>query len=498
MRKSNTRKKEQAAAAVIPIGFGFDLPPDRKPQQCLTFARTHEIAMRISSARETELRHIRRCHSCNARFRAFERDLGSDPHHSVHQQVRHVVIIGLGGSGKAVMAPLLQMLATTGYTAYRWPEVTHGDDGHGWHDTHVLAHGLNYVSTLDHDVAEVWCRATEAALGHAASTYALSESVDDVWPLLEGLKEGAHAAVRVPHLASRYARLYAHVATEGPPLVRHALLLGLSELHDRGGESHHFARTALDHLFESRHAAEVAAACTLITRGAHRAAFINALEIERLHQRIARLAGAVKAALSSPRHDAAGEEGIDAMLHHTFEDRSPRSQIIGVLVAKRAFHDAFEDAHAHKVHHDRVRAFLSECLLRPRSMPAAWSLLTHALLASTAARRFPEAYAGSVLQAIRPHEVMPPAWTAHERHGLIASALEQYERGDLAPPRFEQHGGHWSAVHETPHPIDAFSRGLAALANEHHDYAFHLEWANARFDSTAHGSVAAHHEYAAR
>jgi hypothetical protein len=487
MRKTNTRKKEQAA--VVPIASaGVYRPPARV--KCLTFARTHEIALRVSDARETELRHIRRCNSCAARFRAFQRDLGTDAHHSVFQHIDHVVFIGLDGTGKSDFASIVKMFAINIYNSFYLPEEPHDDDGPRWHQTHVLAHMVNHVFTLAHEVVDVFFKAAETALVHAASTYVFSESMDDAWLLLEGMKEGAIAATQKPHVATRYARLYAHVAAEGPPLIRHVLLLGISELNDRGGEAHHFARMALDELYETRHAADIATACILITRDAHKAVFISALEVERLHERIARMTQSMRAELAGHGHG----ENVDATLWHGFEDPTPRSQVIGLLTAKRALHDAFEYAHAHKVDKDHVREFLSR-LIRARMK----HVLITSTVAATAAARYLEAYVEMMLMMIRPHDVVPLGLlSAHDRHGLVLSVLQEYERGGLVPPRFEREGHAWTVAGDVGKAIDAFSRELAALANEHPNYAFHLEWANAHFGNTAHNTHSVREEYAAR
>jgi hypothetical protein len=446
--------------------------------KCLTFARTHEIALRISDARETELRHIRRCNSCNARFRAFQRELNTDAHHSVHQHIDNVVFVGFGAPGQSVFATIAKTFAINIYNSFRFSEEPHEDDGHRWHEIHVIAHLVNHVVTLAHDVADVFFKAAETALVHAASTYALSESMDDAWPLLEGMKEGAVAAMHDPHAATRYARLYAHVAAEGPPLVRHVLLLGISELHDRGGESHQFARVALDHLYETRHAADIAAASALITRQAHKALFISSLEVERLQERIRMMTAAVTAEVE--QHHV---EDDHAMLRHAFEDPTPRSQLIGLLILKRAFHDAFERAHAQKVDDHHVQAFLSRL-----TRACVEHGLIFATMMATAATRFAKAYVETMLTIVRPHDLMPPLLCPADRHGLVLSVFEEYERGGLAPPHFERDGHTWKVAGATDNVIDAFSRELAALANERADYRFHLEWVNAHFDNTAHGA----------
>lgn len=466
---------------VVPIRAGFD--ESAEIVGCLTFSRTRQIALDVADARERELHHIRNCNECGARLRAFQRELGTNPHDSLSRRLSKTTTSV--NRGQKLSNSIIRMFALNLFTAYKFQSPDSDRESVDvWHHSHDLAYVLRHArvrQTIDvgSDIGAVF-DACAVGLAHAGKTWAVeAESLDDCWLLHESLQEGVTAVADETALSARYARLYAHVAIESPPYIRHGLLGGVSTLFKRGAEARHVGVAVLDELLNSRHAPEVSTAATLIMHF-HSGKSASSLTDAVLVRRIEETTAAIDSILSSktPSH-----HHFEDLLYRTFEQRSPRSQIVGMLVLEWALHNALHAAHGHDIQR-RVEEIVTSALAH-RSDRTVWPLLAGTAIAATTRNLFPTAYIKGVTTWIHSDSTGLFSLSPFERHAVFVTALAGYE-ADLAgaaAPHFEHTDEHWKFHATVSHPMNALLHSLASIANEDRSYDMHLEWANARFQN---------------
>lgn len=481
-RKTFSASTVALTGMVVPIRAGFD--ESAELVSCLKFPRTRQIALDLSDARERELQHIRNCNECGARLRAFQRELGTNPLDSLPRHLPKTTANDHHGQ-KLTNSTVLWMFASNLFTAYKFQGAeSDRDSAHVWHHSHDLAHVLRYArlhqtTDVDNDIGVVF-EACAAGMAHAGKTWAVeAESLDDGWLLHESLQEGVMAVAGAPALAAHYARLYAHVAIESPPYIRHTLLGGISNLFMCGAEARQVGMAVLDQLVNSRHAPEVSTAATLITHF-HFGKSAPLLTDPALVRRLDETTDAIDSILSSktPSH-----HHFEDLLDRAFEQRSPRTQLIGLLVLKWALHNALHTAHGHDVPR-RVEEIVTSALAY-RSDRTVRPLLAGTVIAAATRHLFPAAYIKGVMMSIHSDPSGLLSLSPFERHAVFVTALAGYE-ADLAgaaAPYFEHTDEHWKFHPTTGHTMNAFLHDLALIANEHHAFDTHLEWANSRFQS---------------
>lgn len=485
MKPTKRTNTNFAGQTVVPIRAGFD-EGDVLPN-CLTFVRTRQIAIRVAEARESELTHVRNCGACAARLRAFQRDLGTAPEETVHAKLAEVIPPVEEHHDRHHVTAIITMLATNLFTSMRvaYAEIRE-DAAELWRRTHDLLHTLRYAKA--HGVhAPTVLLGCGVAMSHAAATHAVhSSSIDHVHALAECLEEGAGAVSSSSSLVHGYSKLFAQVAIEGPPIVRHTLLWSLWNLFGHGHEARHVASSALERLVRSRHAPEVTPAAALIWQlqvHGKPPSHCASPELPVLLNRIEQTREIIVRLFTRGYSTDALIERFGHLLSRTFDHHSARVQILGLLVARTALHRALHEAAACGVSNRVVQECLSRLLFRHHE-EGARPMLIDSELAATAADSFPQAYAHALLEAVRPHAQASSEPNRNERHVYILSAVKAYNRGVMsgAPAgRFHHDDGQWTFSAGGKHGLDHFFHELAVIANCNPSYAFHLEWANARF-----------------
>jgi len=487
-KRLNTNYPEEGT--VVPFRAGFDESADLR--ECLTFFRTRQIALDVSDAREGELGHVRKCSACSARLRGFQRDLGTIPDDVLHHELQDVVDeFEEPSHSEHHIIDLVEMVGRTLFMAFKARPAGDRDkeSAISWHRTNDLLHVLGYAKAQAGAHIAALFRACEAALGHAAATHAIaSASPDDVRALSEALEAGIGAVRGSTALLHEYGKLVAHIIVEGPPVVRHSLLWSVWNLFEAGHEARHVASAVLERIVKSRHGGEVTATAALIwqlhSNGReqnHCASTELPLLIRRLDQMIRILAQL----FTRERCEQRLHDRLDAMLTHTFDGQSTRSQILGLIVARTATRNALHTAAARGVSPEIVQNCISALLFRHTANRAARPVLIDSELAASVYDAFPTAYVHALIDLLQPHGRTALHTYPHDRQGIVMSAIKVYVRSSAvtsAPAaRFVHESGRWTFKAAAKSSIDPLFHELAAIATTDPSYVFHLEWANARF-----------------
>jgi hypothetical protein len=445
--------------------------------KCLTFFRTRQIALRVSDARESELRHIRGCSACTARLRGFQRDLGTEPHEALEHDLRSH-LHAAPGTGKSPVA-VTALFARNLFIAYDVSR-SHGpgDRHHPWLRVHDLAHVLHHAYQHDPQHLSAWGAFLVIGISRAAETHAVvSNSVDDAAPLLQALEEGFYSIPPRRHHADVYAQLLVTVIREAPPVVSHTMMLGIAGFAGGTSAARHVATQVLETIMQSHRAAELATAAELI-------AHFYQLPIQRapsdikVYARVEDTTSVITRLLLHERSPAARYEGLDALLANAFEHRSSRAEINGVLIMRTALHNALCAAKVHGISNGKIRDCFSMLMFRDTVRHERRPLLIDTELIAAAETVYPVVYKDILIDVFKDF-----GNSVDDHYAVLAAAVRKRFAGkkNNKAPHFKGKHGRWVFVSGDKHASDGFFAALAALASENPECVRYLEWANDAF-----------------
>ena len=475
---------------IVPFRLGNDA--DDLPK-CPPYERIMMISRRVQDAREGELRHIASCADCVQSIYEFQTHLKITPLQRLEGALRRAFesqpISRRSGPGTY----LQETYGTALYAHFAPAGDLMAQHRLGWRATHLFSRAVRQgAEQLDRRaMATMFDVCSEALVSNATAYTTVPHSVDAIWPLLECVQEAAHPITFERPLRGRYVDLWTRLLEESPLTVRTFLHWGLWELAFRGGDVGNVAISALRKALHATHSHEITPVAALVfqmhPRIAKRFDPGTVAEISTSPELVWMLerATGIKKKLSDLF--AAGDQRSTArelsqLFDGIFDKVSMRSQLISTIVVRAGIVQALRALRRSAVCERDIATTIACGLFQDNTDRSRRSLYADLRIYDALRHRDATGWSSNLLELLAR---LPD----YEQHGVVRTVVAAYEDAthdsyDARPPRFVRAGKRWIFTTPISRPFDHFCHGLAKLASASADYVDHVEWANARFDST--------------